>query len=125
MPKRPNWIEKAWGKVWHRLNDEISNESLLEVKVNYQSSIHFHTNKWNCFISIDAIIVVEEFKDEKLEPINKFMINPGSSHVVPPQKLHRFYVVKSGKVLEVYWTTNGEKCDVDDITRLDIGGRRY
>lgn len=127
MTKKPQWIEKPWGRVWYRLVDDITNESLLEVKANYQCSRHWHADKWNCFISVDAVIVVEDFGPAELDPklINSILVNPGDSCIIKPRNWHRFYGVKSGKVIEVYWTTNGQKCEIDDIIRIDQGGRRY
>lgn len=127
MSEDLKWIDKTWGRVWHRFEDGIANESLLDVKAGYQSSIHYHNNKWNCFISIDAIIVVEEFvvKDGENKVISSTQITPGKSHIVLPKKLHRFYIVKSGKVLEIYWPSNGHKCDPNDIIRLNEGGKRH
>lgn len=121
------WVDKPWGKVWHRLNDEITNESLLEVNANHQCSIHHHTNKYNAFICVDAIIVVEDMGPATESPklINSIMVNPGTSYIIPPNTWHRFYVIKSGRAIEVYWTTNGQKCDIDDIVRIDTGGKRY
>jgi hypothetical protein len=127
MSKKPKWVEKAWGKVWNKFADDITNESLLYVKADHQSSIHFHNEKWNCFICMDATIVVEEFITEAGENkvASSTLMNPGDSHVVPPKKLHRFYVVKSGRVLEIYWSLDDHKCDPNDIVRIYDGGRRY
>lgn len=120
------WETKCWGRVWHRFNDEIINESLLEVNKGYQCSIHWHNDRWNCFISIDATIGIETFGPSTSVPRfnDQIIIKPGESHIIPPRIWHRFYILEPGKIIEVYWTTNGSICNVNDINRLDVGGKR-
>tara|TARA_R110000868_G_scaffold115679_13_gene308808 strand:- start:2548 stop:2988 length:441 start_codon:yes stop_codon:yes gene_type:complete len=122
----PIWELKCWGRAWHRFNDEQLNESLLEVNKDWQCSIHWHTNRYNCFICINAIIGVEDFGPAENEPIltNVTIIKEGESFTIFPKRWHRFYVIQSGRLVEIYWTTNGQACEVDDINRWDIGGKR-
>lgn len=119
----PIWEIKCWGKAWHCFNNEYINKSILEVNEGWQCSIHQHNNRWNCFINIDSIIGVEQF-DNGLKLTKTTILNPGESIIIKPKILHRFYVIKSGKIIEIYWTTNSIKCDMNDINRFDTGGRR-
>ena len=122
----PVWEKKCWGRAWHRFNDKHLNESLLEVNKGWQCSIHWHTNRWNCFTCIDAIIGVEDFGPAKHKPtlVSTHIIKEGDSFLVQPERWHRFYTIQSGRLVEIYWTTNGQDCEIDDINRWDIGGKQ-
>jgi len=124
--RKPTWEPKCWGRVWHRFNDRHLNESLLEINKGWQCSIHWHENRWNCFVSIDATIGIEDFGESTKPPqiIKTTMVHPGESLIVRPKTWHRFFVIDSGRLVEIYWTTNGAECNIHDIIRHDIGGKR-
>lgn len=77
-------------------------------------------------IDLTEYLGVEDFGQSTNNPqlLNTTIVNPGESLIVKPGVWHRFYVIKSGKVVEVYWTTDGAECDANDIVRLDTGGKR-
>jgi mannose-6-phosphate isomerase-like protein (cupin superfamily) len=58
--------------------------------------------------------------DAALLPIDQVELVAGDTFVVPSSILHRFQVLESGRVIEVYWpdATVGK----DDIQRYDEGG---
>ncbi len=130
----PQWDKKCWGKVWHRFNDDIINESLLIVEQGWQCSIHRHKFRYNAFIMSTATIGIELWNQDKniaLKNGNKeipadkvYFIRPGECFVVAPNVYHRFYVISPGKLIEIYWTNDDTKCDINDIYRITQGGKR-
>lgn len=51
-------------------------------------------------------------------------VRPGECFIVAPNIYHRFYVISPGKLIEVYWTNDSTKCDINDIHRVTQGGHR-
>ena len=137
----PVWEDKCWGKVWHRFNDNIINESLLQVKKGWQCSIHYHINRYNAFISSSSVrcievwdkkhnsTIIELAKTDK-DPSNEIspkichILRQGECYVVPPMTFHRFYVIEDGQVIEIYWTDDNQPCHMMDIYRVTVGGLR-
>jgi len=137
------WEHKCWGRVWHRFDDKIINESILEVNRGWQSSIHLHRHRYNAFICTTATIGIEIWDDKKgTSLLNMFMdkniihstiptpdhvhyIRPGQYFVVPPNMLHRFFVISTGQLVEIYWTGTQEQCTLSDIVRIDQGGEYW
>jgi len=76
-----------------------------------------------------GVVVIEERQDAALlgrpsiivkgEP-QYTILGPGDSHSVPSGIYHRFRVMESGRMVEVYWND----CEVSykDIVREDVGG---
>ncbi len=123
---KPVWEEKCWGRVWHRFNDNVLNESLLEVNEGWCCSTHWHQDRWNCFANIDAVIRIDTFGMSDTDPapasVRTIILNEGESVAIQPREWHKFSVLKTGKLAELYWTNNQEKCRQDDIVRWDVGG---
>lgn len=138
----PYWQHKCWGKVWHRFNDNIINESLLSVNQGWQCSVHYHKHRYNAFIATSAIIAIEIWTREQhhlllqagknsskdisdiVPPTYIHYIHPGQSYVVAPSIIHRFSVIQSGQLIEIYWTNDNSKCEMEDIYRLTEGGKK-
>lgn len=125
MTQSPTWESKCWGRVWHRFYDDLLGESLLEVEDGWCCSIHWHQSRWNCFIAIDATLLIETFgpASQTPQPNDKKILSAGQSLVVAPGIWHRFCVLKAGRVAELYWTTDGSHCQINDIVRWNEGGR--
>lgn len=139
----PRWQNKCWGKVWHRFNDEIINESLLSVNQGWQCSVHLHQHRYNAFISTTAMIGIEIWDPKQNDdlintstnapsaeiaqifpPNNIIYLRPGQYFVVAPNTFHRFFVMSPGQLIEIYWTATASKCSLDDILRIQEGGIR-
>ena len=130
----PFWEDKCWGRVLHCFANEQASVSYLEVLDGYQCSIHYHKERANTFVVVSGIIVVEEWWDHvahtkfdgdelaihKCEVVTTLL--PGHSHTVPSRRTHRFKVMESGSLIEVYFPDNGGKVDIEDIIRLNEGG---
>lgn len=108
--------------------------SCLQVEAGQCCSRHYHEERVNQFSVLEGTVVVEVWdkipsgvrEDDKhyLETKGKLRIlNAGDVLSVPTFKVHRFRVVRSGRMVEVYYPPN-EDCEVqqDDIIRLDVGG---
>jgi len=113
---------KVWGKVLHIFSSEHAAVSCLEVKKGYQCSRHSHRERANMFCVQEGAIEIEEWNSTGSRLST--MLGPGSSYVVPSGILHRFRVIESGMMVEVYWPdVEGGKVRSDDIERLDTGGK--
>lgn len=119
------WESKNWGKVAHLFDDKVGT-STLEVIPGECTSIHYHKDRWNVFHSIDAIIdLVMYYIDskDKFQECVRQRIHGGGCYVVPPGSWHRFEVVGPGRLVEIYYTTNGHPVDMNDIVRHNTGGK--
>lgn len=118
----PRWEKKCWGWVWHlHVSDEVA-VSFLMVEKGYRSSWHKHRQRTNMFAVIAGEVLIE--KDAKVgnimtNPITKYLAS-GQTYTVPPNVYHRFRVIESGMMVEVY--TIDAKVKLNDIERLDVGG---
>lgn len=139
---RPKWQSKCWGKVEHRFNDQLINESILEVDQGWQCSIHLHQHRYNLFIATTATIAIEIWESKHnidlisisnqetkgiadiIPPDHVHYVRPGQFFIVAPNIFHRFVVVSSGRLIEIYWTGTIQKCAIDDIFRIEEGGMR-
>ena len=119
----PFWEEKCWGRVLHCFSNEQASVSYLEVLEGNQCSRHYHKKRANTFIVVSGMIVVEKWRSHADDaPIVTTPLYPMDSTTVPSGQLHRFKVLESGTVIEVYFPDKGGKVDLDDIERLDVGG---
>jgi len=118
--KKTEWEEKVWGRVCHIFESENAAVSHLEVKAGYRCSRHYHQHRANMFYVQEGKIVVEVWNGWTRTMAD---LVPGYMLVVPSKIEHRFNVVESGKLIEVYWPDQeGGKCEFDDIVRLESGG---
>lgn len=93
--------------------------SVLHVEKGGYSSRHFHRERINRFIVVSGEILVETYSTpERLETRNA--LTAGDVLDVQPNVIHRFSVVESGIVVEVYWPS--AHLSLEDIVRLDEGG---
>lgn len=109
---------KAWGKVRHLFDTPQCAVSVLEVEKGGYSSRHYHEWRINRFLVQSGQIEVVHYDGSHEE---RFTLKPGDVHDVPAGVVHRFEVVESGIVVEVYWPAVG--VSIQDIKRLDTGGR--
>ena len=115
--------DKCWGKVAHLFNADHCAVSYLEVNAYFRSSRHRHDWRANQFSVVTGRIAVEEFDEASLTLKKSTVVDPGQSYTVPSGVVHRFRVLKSGVVIEVYWPdVPGGAALLDDITRFDVGG---
>lgn len=140
---KPDWQIKCWGKVWHRFNDHLINESLLIVNEGWQCSIHLHKHRYNAFIATTATLGIEVWSIKHntqlvntshtigsksiadiIPPDQVHYVRPGQCFIIEPNVFHRFYVICPGQVIELYWTANDHQCSIDDIYRIEEGRHR-
>ena len=121
------WLEKNWGKVKHDFSNEIYCTSHLEVIKGQRSSIHYHEDRHNLFLVVDACIAVECFgagekPNTERGGFSWVTLYPGHMFQVQPGVWHRFRTLKPGRVLEMYWADRDRTVRIDDIIRHDVGG---
>lgn len=120
----PFWEEKCWGRVLHCFANDHAAVSYLEVEAGNQCSRHYHEQRANTFIVVSGELLLEYWLEESPGYTVSYeaFLAPSDSYTVPSGVLHRFQVVKSGQVIEVYHPDKGGKVLLDDIVRLDVGG---
>ena len=119
------WQKKCWGQVIHLFGQHVS-VSLLQTQAGFCCSRHHHTHRWNSFRVIDGLLAIVEYRynaDGSLTERMRRLLNPGQSYDIPPGIIHRFEVLRSGNVVEIYWTTDGTLVEENDIIRFDEGGK--
>lgn len=114
--------DKVWGKVTHIFQSSQAAVSCLDIVENFQCSCHKHAERVNQFFVLEGSVIIEEWENGLDNPFSSRILTPGSSHFVPSQVWHRFKVIESGKMVEVYWPDRGGLVSFDDIERLDEGG---
>lgn len=93
--------------------------SVLHVEKGGYSSRHFHRERINRFIVVSGCIAVVTYS-LAIEELTRNWLHAGDVMDVPPNVVHRFEVVESGIVVEVYWPS--AHLSLEDIVRLDEGG---
>lgn len=116
-------IPKCWGKTCRVVRGHDWDIHSLHVVSGGYCSRHVHDRKWNLFYVISGTIVVEQFDNgETLQPANSSIVGPDQKFIVPSGVWHRFRVLKSGIVIEVYWPA---AWNADEIIRADHGGEKW
>ena len=116
--------QKVWGTARHVFDSQHAAVSILETVSGGYCSRHSHAQRVNRFIAQSGVIDVVEYDDkgDEIRAINR--LGPGEVWDVQAGVVHRFEVVEPGLVIEVYFPAKpGCKVSLDDIQRLDIGGR--
>ncbi len=116
------WEKKDWGRVAHVLISEQCIVSHLEVEAGGYCSTHRHRYRTNLFFVITGKIQVDTFGTNP----ECHIIERGESAFVEAGTFHRFEVIESGTVIEVYGPGEGldPKVSIDDIDRLNQGGMK-
>ena len=116
-----NYESKVWGAVAHVFSSDHAAVSHLRLQPQTHCSRHFHRQRCNSFCVLSGSIVVEEWGPGLRA--EKTTLIAGQQHTVPSGIVHRFRVLEAGEVVEVYWPDKGGVVKLDDIERLDEGGR--
>ncbi len=115
------WEDKIWGQVWHIFNSDQSAVSHLQVEKGHCCSRHKHLERANMFAVISGVIEIEQWNGDLGTMMVRKLV-PGDTCIVPSGIIHRFRVIESGQVIEIYWPdVSGGKVQEDDIVRLDEG----
>lgn len=124
MTQQFQYESKNWGQVWHLFASDQSAVSFLQLVRGTRCSRHWHDERANMFAVISGKIEVQFWGNPNGEgKPGHVVLNPGNVFTVPYKVVHRFRVLESGQVVEVYWPDpEGGKVRFDDINRLDEGG---
>jgi len=115
------WEEKVWGRVVHIFQSASAAVSFLEVNKGFQCSRHYHNFRANQFSVISGHICIEVWVGEK--DYRSINLHSGETYVVPSGRVHRFNVIESGSMIEVYWPDKENNyVSISDIERIDTGG---
>lgn len=119
---------KVWGTVEHIFDSHICGVSRLWVNQGFQCSKHYHEDRHNFFFVLTGRIDIELFDDDDMieqkgELSDIIPLVAGRSLMVQAGIVHRFKVITSGEIIEVYLPKNKNvSVKKDDIVRLQIGG---
>ena len=115
--------EKWWGKARHAFDSPHCAVSILYTELGGYCSRHFHKHRVNRFLVISGSLDVVTYSGNLEETRER--LGPGDVMDIESNIVHRFEVIEPGIVLEVYWPSSpGVSVRLDDIERLDIGGKR-
>ncbi len=121
MTNKLVWEKKVWGKVLHIFHSEHAAVSYLVVNKGFQCSRHYHNNRVNQFSVISGRIAIEQWHEGRI--VCESILEPGENCAVLDKIEHRFKVLESGQMVEVYWPSAIHKTvSLDDIVRIDEGG---
>lgn len=113
--------KKVWGSVWHLFTSHSAAVSHLKLKAGFCCSRHKHLERANQFSVISGRVAIQQW--DKFDDMTEVILESGNSLTVPSGVIHRFRVLQSGTMVEVYWPDVA--CGwvrLDDIERLDEGG---
>lgn len=113
---------KAWGRVVHIFGSTKASVSNLEMNAGFRCSLHRHQQRYNMFAVQTGSILVESWGLDGEDLQDAYPVTVGEVYTVEPMVYHRFRVLSSGLMTEVYWPVEGGICDINDIDRLDVGG---
>lgn len=91
--------------VWHGFVEQCG-----------KCSIHHHVYHANEIAAINSVLCIEYFNDD-LHIINSVIIGHKQSVVIPSRSIHRFRVLESGAIMEVYWV---DRHDAENNSDFDI-----
>lgn len=118
----PVWEDKCWGRVRHIFTSSYAAVSELEINEGWMCSKHWHVHRINQFTVLAGAIAIEEWYLHSEEP-KLSVVRAGETLTVPTLVKHRFSVLETGRMIELYWQANLEHpVDIEDIVRDDVGG---
>jgi quercetin dioxygenase-like cupin family protein len=116
--------KKAWGFAKHIFSSPNCAVSILNVETGGYSSRHKHLDRVNRFVVSTGVIDVVEYTEDGKDETSRKTLKAGDLTDVQAGVVHRFEVVESGIVVEVYWpATKFAEVMLTDIHRLDEGGK--
>lgn len=106
---------KKQGKVWGETarifaGNNVEIHRIVGKKPGYCST-HLHVHKSNMFWCERGRIQITEWKTDS-GTVDKTVLNPGDSCVVPPGSKHMFEVLEDCVAYEIYWVTL-DPADID------------
>jgi hypothetical protein len=110
---------KIWGYTKELIGTPYYSRHKLEVVSGSYCSLHYHLYRANKFIVESGKIAVIEMYGPK---INKTILGPDNSYIVPSLVVHMFAVIESGVVYEEYYGDRGGLVANEDIVRIIEGG---
>lgn len=113
------YFGKKWGKS--ALIGCFNNILIYQAVVkNGESSVHLHNNDYNVITTIDATIRIVFFDDGcENPPTSSFVLEPGGRIVIKPNRIHKFVVISSGSIVEIYYSKD------DDLTPREFDIIRF
>lgn len=112
--------QKCWGTTEEVIWSPVMSVHRCEVNRGGYCSWHHHRHRVNLFICETADIVVQYTLVPGDQPVIHH-IPPGHTYQILPTMDHRFIVLGSGLLWEVYWPLPGRPFERDDIVRYDTG----
>lgn len=111
---------KCWGTTREVFYSRQCSVHWLAVEAGWRCSRHIHAERANRFVVLSGVIVVRRWDASGETAVT---LRSGDVYDVPSGVLHRFEVVDSGTVIEIYWPdVRGGAVRRDDIVREDQGG---
>ncbi len=124
---KPYVEDKVWGSVQHIFSDVHAAVSCLTVVRGTCCSIHYHEDRVNMFNVLSGVIAVEDWGPKDRDPEKRHeltILHPGEVCLVDVNRWHRFRVILSGRIVEVYYPTDeGRTVRIDDIVRWNVGSK--
>lgn len=115
---------KCWGTARHVFQDPHAAVSVLRTEAGAYCSRHFHSQRVNRFVVESGVIEVVEYDPSGEHEVSRTRMEAGDVHDVEAGIVHRFEVLESGVVVEVYFPQRPtDRVSHDDIIRFDLGGK--
>lgn len=106
------------GKVWGETLQIFSNAAMelhrIEVRGGGSCSQHRHAHKWNGFFVERGGLEIIIWRESGT--VDRVLLNPGETCVVPPGEYHQFRAVSNTVAFEFYWAAPLQSGDIDRRT---------
>lgn len=110
--------QKLWGYEDLVVNNEDYCAKFLNIKANYQCSLHYHLKKRETFFVMQGVVRLEQ-RDVRGVPIVEFLV-AGEQRTIEPKTPHRFSSLNAATILEISTTHSDEDVvRIEDSRRMD------
>jgi len=121
IPKVPLYAKniKFWGWVQSIAITDAIHVAHAYVKSGGFSSKHKHEVNYNRFHIVSGKLRIDIYRNDNEETVD---LVSGDTLDIEPQVWHRMTALEDTHVIEIYWATDGQSINAEDIVREDNGG---
>jgi mannose-6-phosphate isomerase-like protein (cupin superfamily) len=121
IPKVPLFGKniKVWGWTQTVALSDTLHVAYASINEGGYSSKHYHENNYNRFYVISGKLRIDIYRNNKEEFVD---LVAGETVDVEPAVWHRMTALEPVRVIEIYWPTNDQPINPEDIVREDNGG---
>jgi mannose-6-phosphate isomerase-like protein (cupin superfamily) len=111
-------VGKVWGSTTAVIATPLFGAHRLEIKPNFECSLHKHQMKWNAFLVLEGELFIDVKKND-YDLVDTTRLGPGEMTTVAPGEFHKFRTgARACLAYEFYYLSPL----AEDIQRKNCGG---